>query len=392
MRPAFDVDWPARRTSTCAPSIPPCAGADSAGSAPGTPRESRCSTASAKLKSRRCSSCRSARHAALDVGQVVVGAGRLGLERPRRPHAGERPPEELRRRRDDDRLAGRQRDAASAARRTPGARRAAPARPRISVAGLGMLRPWPCATPPSGSPPFSSAAPPAELLLRRVRARASRWPAGGRRRGVMPSSSRSFCSKRLAPEPERRPAPSAPGRSRGTSMYAANRRSPPRWRRRPDRPAGAGRRRSENARGRSCSMNVSAPRQRVDADLDEDARRVLDVVAGRLDEARHLAQLRQHPPGALGLGRVARRSPAPPGSRRWCRRRCAGCAPRSAPPRARTSAPGCWPRRSVLDLLDSVAGARRVDVGEAAARSRTARGGAASMACRLRVLEQVVVE
>ena len=34
------------------------------------------------------------------------------------------------------------------------------------------------------------------------------------------------------------------------------------------------------------------PAHRLDADLDEDARRLLDVVAGGLDETRCLAQLR----------------------------------------------------------------------------------------------------
>ena len=43
---------------------------------------------------------------------------------------------------------------------------------------------------------------------------------------------------------------------------------------------------------------------RLDADLDEDAWRILDVVAGRLDQARRLPQLRQHAAGALGCRRV----------------------------------------------------------------------------------------
>ena len=42
----------------------------------------------------------------------------------------------------------------------------------------------------------------------------------------------------------------------------------------------------------------------VDADLDEDRRRFLDVVAGGLHQPRHLAQLRQHAAGAIGLRRV----------------------------------------------------------------------------------------
>ena len=44
------------------------------------------------------------RPSAIDVGQVVVRAAWLALERARRPHAGKRPAVELGRRRDDDRL------------------------------------------------------------------------------------------------------------------------------------------------------------------------------------------------------------------------------------------------------------------------------------------------
>ena len=43
---------------------------------------------------------------------------------------------------------------------------------------------------------------------------------------------------------------------------------------------------------------------RLDADLDEDARRLLDVVARRLDDTRRLPQLRQDAPGALRGGRM----------------------------------------------------------------------------------------
>jgi hypothetical protein len=44
---------------------------------------------------------------------------------------------------------------------------------------------------------------------------------------------------------------------------------------------------------------------RLDADLDEDAGRFLDVVAGRLDETRRLAQLRQDAACAFRRGRVS---------------------------------------------------------------------------------------
>ena len=44
--------------------------------------------------------------------------------------------------------------------------------------------------------------------------------------------------------------------------------------------------------------------QALEPDLDEDPGRVLDVVAGRLHQPRHLAQLRQHPARSLGERRV----------------------------------------------------------------------------------------
>ena len=43
---------------------------------------------------------------------------------------------------------------------------------------------------------------------------------------------------------------------------------------------------------------------RLDAHFDEDAWRVLDVVAGGLNQSRRLAQLREHAAGAFGRGRV----------------------------------------------------------------------------------------
>ena len=42
----------------------------------------------------------------------------------------------------------------------------------------------------------------------------------------------------------------------------------------------------------------------IDADLHEDGRRILDVVARGLHETRHLAQFREHPARPVGFGRV----------------------------------------------------------------------------------------
>jgi len=46
--------------------------------------------------------------------------------------------------------------------------------------------------------------------------------------------------------------------------------------------------------------------QRLEADLHEEARRVLDVVARRVEQPRRLPQLRQHAAGTLGDGRVGK--------------------------------------------------------------------------------------
>ena len=176
----------------------------------------------------------------IDVGEVVVRARRLGFERTRRPHAGGRPAIELRRRRDGDRLAGGQRDdrlalekrrellellAAEgdelAGRRVLGLR-ARPALERIAA--------------------VHAAREALERLLRRLRARASRWRAADRAARRCPSSSFSFCSNVLAAQAER-----AAGARReiGFQVLEVRRRSPATLRsaRRRDRRADAGRRR-----------------------------------------------------------------------------------------------------------------------------------------------------
>ena len=142
-----------------------------------------------------------------------------------------------------------------------------------------------------------------ECLLRRLRARAWRWRAGDRAAPTMPSSSLSFCSNFSRPS---RNEPRAFGADLGLEVVHVGRRPPgsPRSARRRARRAGAGRRRLRSARGRSSSMNVERAAHRLDADLDEDAGRLLDVVAGRLNQSRRLAQLRQHAAGAFGRRRV----------------------------------------------------------------------------------------
>ena len=95
------------------------------------------------------------RPAAIDVGQVVVGAARLALERARRPHARKRPAIELGRRRDDDRLAIRQRDDRLALQELLELLDLRLRPPRRAVPGCRMLLLGLRARPRSGSPPFS---------------------------------------------------------------------------------------------------------------------------------------------------------------------------------------------------------------------------------------------
>ena len=59
----------------------------------------------------------------------------------------------------------------------------------------------------------------------------------------------------------------------------------------------------ERARQIVLDEALRAP-QALQADLDENAGRILDVVARRLHQSRHLPQLREDPPRALGERRV----------------------------------------------------------------------------------------
>ena len=81
--------------------------------------------------------------------------------------------------------------------------------------------------------------------------------------------------------------------------------------------------------------------QRLEPDLGVDARRLLDVVARRLDQPRRLAELRQDAARPLVLGGVREDRLRRPGSSPGRRRRTAGSAPRSEPLRSRRSGPGC---------------------------------------------------
>ena len=178
------------------------------------------------------------------------------LERPRRPHAGERPAEELRR--------GSDRDSSPSGIPTTGVReRKVPQLVHLLARGGDQgprrrdARPWSCARLRSGRRRSDDrrrgGTPPAWPA-----ARASRSPAGARWAAASPSSKRSFCSK-LSARAGTSPWRGAGDRSRGNRRRL---RPPgrPRRKRRPGRRAGGGRRRRER-RGRSESMNVLTPRQ-----------------------------------------------------------------------------------------------------------------------------------
>ena len=207
---------------------------------------------------------------------------------------------------------------------------------------------------------------------------------------VMPFVEPQLLLERLAPEAERALAARRQVASRGTSMYApiggdasveASARSPSRCRS------------SQVAEG-ARQIVVDEPQraaQALEPDLDEDAGRILDVVAGRLDQARHLAQLRQHAAGPLGERRVVeQRLPGQAGREEVgvvLRVALPGAdAPRARTARARMLASSAGrSRRSVsVSRAGSIAASRRAKP----PRSRTC----ASIACRLQILEQVVVQ
>ena len=120
---------------------------------------------------------------------------------------------------------------------------------------------------------------------------------------VMPFVEPQLLLELLAAQAERRARAAARRRSRGTAMYApiacdasvcASARSPSRCRSS-----------TLDERARQVVVDeLQRAAHRLDADLDEDAGRILDVVARRLDEPRRLAQLREHAAGALGGRRV----------------------------------------------------------------------------------------
>ena len=156
----------------------------------------------------------------------------------------------------------------------------------------------------------------------------------------MPSSSRSFCSNFSRPSRNdaarlrRRPRSRGTGCSAPTACDAsvcASARSPSRCR-------------SSTLGERARQIVVDELQRaahRLDADLDEDAGRILDVVARRLNQARRLPQLRQHAAGALGRRRVREQRLAGQARREDVGVELRVASPRCAPPRARTSGRGC---------------------------------------------------
>ena len=173
---------------------------------------------------------------------------------------------------------------------------------------------------------------------------------------------------------------------------ARRRPAPLRSTRRRDRPAGADRRGCENARGRSRSMNVMHAAQRVDADLDEDGRRLLDVVARRLNRAAASDAASTECGGRDRPRGRSRRSPARRGSTPGCRRRPAGCAPSRASLPARTGGPACSPRRCACSICSVSGSGVDGNVVEAPREPGQRARRCASSAGRPEVLEEVVVQ
>ena len=122
-------------------------------------------------------------------------------------------------------------------------------------------------------------------------------------------------------------------------------------------------------------MNLQRAAHRLEADLDEDAGRVLDVVARRLDQPRRLPQLRQHAAGPFGQRRVVNSTCAGEARRQDVGVVAADCAPRSGPAsssnirrRMFAATIGCSSR------FDGASDRVEIDVLRAGARSPRARG------------------
>ena len=225
----------------------------------------------------------------IGVGQVVVGARRLRLERSRGPHAGERPAVEIRRRRDHDRLAGRHRDDVVAL-----------DEPRkllhLLLRGLGqlprrrvtLLRLPPrlgriAAVHPRGHAP--------ELLLGVVELseRNRQEPVDAERD---PLFQLELLLELLAADPERGPRP---GRELALEVVDVRAQGVGRLGRRVGEIAEHVQVVHVGKRLRQVGLDqLQHPAHRLEADLDEDPRRVLDVLPRRLQQPRRLAQLRQH--------------------------------------------------------------------------------------------------
>ena len=226
-----------------------------------------------------------------------------------------------------------------------------------SCAAVDELRPardaapWPRATRPRNRPPFKR---PATVRNSSCTSCSSRSAMASSRSAlsVMPSSSFSFCSNLSRPRRNEAFARGARSVFEVVDVRLDGGRRP-----RSTCPQGrrgcADRRATENARGRSTSMNLQHAAPALESDLHEDARAFLDVVAGRLDEPRHLPQLRHDAAGALGLGRVGKQRLSREARADRCRRRAADCAPR-----CRTSSKLEHPRFDVRRPRSDVRSAR----------------------------------
>ena len=217
----------------------------------------------------------------IGVGQVVVRARRLLLERPGHPHARKRPAIELRRRRDDHRLAFGPRDDAVAIDERAELLELLAAPPQTARRAQDA-RPSPCATPAIGSPPSSLPAsdPNSSCVAWNSRMRDGEEAVGVHRDAFV---------ERQLPLEESRPRRNE-ARAFGAALLEVLDVARNRLR-------GFGRRIGQIAeqvhvveRGKCARQilldEVERAAERLETDFDEDARRILDVVAGRLHQTR----------------------------------------------------------------------------------------------------------
>ena len=235
----------------------------------------------------------------LDLGQVVVGPDALGLERARAPDAGERPAAERRGRADVDRVVLGHRDEPFALDERP-KRLHLPARLGDDLARSRVIRLQ--RLPRLERIAVLDAAGRAPERLLRLAQLAlgdvDQLVEGHVDALVEPQ----LLDEHLRPEPER---PARLGQRVGLELGRVDVNGLDRFRRGVREVAQHRRIVEVPQRPRHVALDEGdQPPQRLDGRLDEQARRILDVLPRRVQERRHLAQLRDQPAAALVRRRV----------------------------------------------------------------------------------------